>query len=379
MQLKTRLALQRILNVQMEGSTWVQSSLPISMGGLGIRKASEVAVPAYLSSVCATSKGVEAMVPNTIFEETNPFLESAQQRWLDMAGPDVLLPENTSSQKEWDLPLCKSRYDRLLASATTDKERARLLAVAAKNSSDWLQAFPISSLGLKLDDKCLQISCAVRLGATICRPHKCFKCCKEVDSSGTHGLSCSYSVGRHPRHNRINHIIKRALGSADLNARTEPYTANLSSAEGAIGLVPDGVTLQTFKHGKALIWDFTCHDTFAPSYLSTLPIEEGSVAKKAEDDKDWKYRSMTNEFHFVPICVETMGVWGPKGYKFIKEVGKLISDKTMERRSTSYLRQSISMEIQRGNCASILGTVESPRLLEELFDLFDTKSDHYHS
>ena len=46
-----RLALQRILNVQMEGSTWEQSSLPISMGGLGIRKASEVAVPAYLSSV----------------------------------------------------------------------------------------------------------------------------------------------------------------------------------------------------------------------------------------------------------------------------------------------------------------------------------------
>ena len=92
------------------------------MGGLGIRKASEVAVPAYLSSVCATSKGVEAMVPNTIFEETNPFLESAQQRWLDMAGPDVLLPENTSSQKEWDLPLCKSRYDRLLASATSDKK-----------------------------------------------------------------------------------------------------------------------------------------------------------------------------------------------------------------------------------------------------------------
>ena len=102
------------------------------MGGLAIRKASEVAVPAYLSSVCATSKGVEAMIPNTIFEETNPFLESAQQRWLDMAGPDVLLPENTSSQKEWNLPLCKTRYDRLLASATTDKERARLLAVAEK-------------------------------------------------------------------------------------------------------------------------------------------------------------------------------------------------------------------------------------------------------
>ena len=51
--------------------------LHISMGGLGIRKASEVAVPAYLSSVCATSTGVEAMVSNTIFGENNPFVELA--------------------------------------------------------------------------------------------------------------------------------------------------------------------------------------------------------------------------------------------------------------------------------------------------------------
>ena len=45
---------------------------------------------------------------------------------------------------------------------------------------------------------------------------------------------------------------------------------------------------------------------------------------------------MTNEFHFVPICVETMGAWGPKGYKFIKEIGKIKSDKTKERRSTHF-------------------------------------------
>ena len=37
------------------------------------------------------------------------------------------------------------------------------------------------------------------------------------------------------------------------------------------------------------------------------------------------------------------------------------------------------MEIQRGNFASILGTVESPKLLEELVELVDTKSNHYHS
>ena len=51
----------------------------------------------------------------------------------------------------------------------------------------------------------------------------------------------------------------------------------------------------------------------------------------------------------------------------------------MEKRSTLFLRQYITIEIQRGNCASILGTGESPKLIEELFDIFDTKSDHYHS
>ena len=46
-----RKCLQEILNVDMEGSIWAQSSLPVHLGGLGIRRVSEVALPAYLSSM----------------------------------------------------------------------------------------------------------------------------------------------------------------------------------------------------------------------------------------------------------------------------------------------------------------------------------------
>ena len=49
----------------------------------------------------------------------------------------------------------------------------------------------------------------------------------------------------------------------------------------------------------------------------------------------------------VPICVETLGAWGPAGHKFMKELGRKISEKTHEKRSTSYIMQNISMEIQR--------------------------------
>ena len=84
---------------------------------------------------------------------------------------------------------------------------------------------------------------------------------------------------------------------------------------------------------------------------------------------------MTDEFHFEPICVETMGVWGAKGHKFIKNVSRLIKEITKDKRSSSFLFQTISMDVQRGNCASVLGTVESPKLLQELFNLLHTMPD----
>ena len=45
---------------------------------------------------------------------------------------------------------------------------------------------------------------------------------------------------------------------------------------------------------------------------------------------------MTNEFYTVPICVETLGVWGPAGYKFIKELGRMTCDKTMKKKKSSF-------------------------------------------
>ena len=69
----------------------------------------------------------------------------------------------------------------------------------------------------------------------------------------------------------------------------------------------------------------------------------GRVAEEAEKDKVDKYKPMSNEFYMVPICVETLGVWGPAGYKFIKELGRMTCEKTVEKRSTSFIMQSISI------------------------------------
>ena len=57
------------------------------------------------------------------------------------------------------------------------------------------------------------------------------------------------------------------------------------------------------------------------------------------------------------------------GLKFIKEIGSRIADAKGDKRSTSFLFQSIGIAIQRGNAASIAGTVPSAKQLDELYYL----------
>ena len=68
----------------------------------------------------------------------------------------------------------------------------------------------------------------------------------------------------------------------------------------------------------------------------------------------------------MPVAVESMGSWGEMGLKFIKDLGGRIADVTGEPRSTSFLFQSISMAIQRGNAISITGTAPKTKSLHEL-------------
>lgn len=64
-----------------------------------------------------------------------------------------------------------------------------------------------------------------------------------------------------------------------------------------------------------------------------------------------------DQFVFVPIASETSGILGTVGLQLLKKIGSKIKMVTQEKRSTSFLIQRIAVAIQRGNVASILGTL----------------------
>ena len=83
---------------------------------------------------------------------------------------------------------------------------------------------------------------------------------------------------------------------------------------------PDDDTVVPWKCSQTLVWDTICPDTFAPSHVMLATSEAGTVANQAEDRKRLKYADVLATHHFVPVMVETSGVFGQAAKSFIREL-----------------------------------------------------------
>ncbi|KPJ12288.1 Retrotransposable element SLACS 132 kDa protein [Papilio machaon] len=121
-----RVVLNSTFNCPLNDRCWAQATLPIRHGGLGIRKISCVALPAFLSSVYSSVNLVGSILGPSFCGVEVACLAEARDAWLSATGPD--LPLNLASQRQWDEPLCMKTRNQLLESSENEAERSRLLA-----------------------------------------------------------------------------------------------------------------------------------------------------------------------------------------------------------------------------------------------------------
>ena len=115
------------------------------------------------------------------------------------------------------------------------------------------------------------------------------------------------------------------------------------------------MTTVPWKCGKLLVWDATCPDTFAPSYVSQATTAAGEVAAQEEERKCSKYSCLPVTHDFVPVAIEITGVMGPQTSLFLKELGRRVRGQTEDLLASSHIFQRLSIAIQRGNSSSIMG------------------------
>lgn len=263
--------------------------------------------------------------------------------------PGLDPPAKPEWQRSWDDLLGKQ----LIAqwrSENTGVELARINAVTTPESGAWLYALPSPHMGTLLDDDSLRVAAALRLGCPVCESHTCI-CGARVEADGHHGLSCIRCAGRRPRHHVINDILKRAFVSAEVPCVLEPPGLLRSD-----GKRPDGLTLIPWQKGRCLVWDATCVSTFASCHVSVTQQSAGAGAEAAARRKRLKYASLEPIYEFVPFAVETLGPWGSEAKQLVQNLGRRLRARGRDPRSGWYLAQQISLAIQRGNAASVLGT-----------------------
>ena len=217
-----------------------------------------------------------------------------------------------------------------------------------------------------MDDSTINIAIGLRLGLPLCHPHSCRGCGERVDASANHGLSCSKvaPLGRNARHGEINQLLRRGCGSANIPVILEPAGTFRDD-----GKKPDGLTLIPWSKGKCLLWDSTCADTLAVSYLNRTSKSAGAAAQSRESEKRRKYAGVQDHYKFVPFGVQTLGPFGVEALALVKDLGRRIRMVTGEPRSESFLVQRISIAIQRGNAACVLATIPQYSKLHEIYHI----------
>ena len=124
------------------------------------------------------------LLPINVSNERDTFWDTAFDIWKNITSQGCA-PQNPIYQSNLDKEICKLNHMKLITSAPTKQDKARLLAVSSVNALDWLYALPIPSLGLKLDPMTLKISCSLRLGSPLCHQYQCV-CDVMVDPYGFH-------------------------------------------------------------------------------------------------------------------------------------------------------------------------------------------------
>ena len=237
-----RSGLGRVLNLPLSDDAWLQASLPIKRGGLGIRSVTSLALPAFLASAASTDLLQSTMLRDAA--TANPQREALQARWREDSATQCPEGGLAHRQSAWDKPLIDKVVSSLHARLPDPTNQARLKAIAAPHAGDWLLALPVTNCGLRLDDESVRVAAGLRLGVQLCEPHGC-PCGAPVMADGHHGLSCALGPGRLPRHASLNDLIFRSLVRAGFPSTKEP-----------VGLVrtdgrrPDGLTLIPWRVGQ---------------------------------------------------------------------------------------------------------------------------------
>ena len=133
---------------------WIQATLPIAVGGLGLRAASDHCFAAYITSLLS-SQDLKQQILDKSEEECPPTItaEMLERLQATTGREDSIRSLQGLTQKEMSLSIdMKNLHDfsTSISDSGNIRHKARLGSLGLPNSGSWLNVIPSPTLGLHL-------------------------------------------------------------------------------------------------------------------------------------------------------------------------------------------------------------------------------------
>ena len=240
-----RRCLEKMFNSLKSDACWKQTTLPVRLGGLGLRGASRTAPAAFIESFNSTRKLLSQLLGHA-----TSFVDGSEHVNLASFDQNLIVPGKLSTreilrsvlshfedidfkasqQREFRDVLDSSLLRKIKAESNL-RDKARLNSVSARNSGAWLMAIPNQKFGLFMSPQKFMVALRMWLGILVfLSPPSSVRCpCGTViDPHGDHVLGCGHGLLRNKRHDTLCDVIStQFLLTTPTAKRTNGATATI--------------------------------------------------------------------------------------------------------------------------------------------------------
>ena len=354
-----RSCFQSIISSNLSDSQWMQCTLDLKHGGLGLRKVSEHTNAAYIASVIANSSTIkDSICRNAPSGECAHLRKAVEDYNLTVGLSDGLCTPFpvVVTQKKLSSTIDDMNYKTLFQSTPLPVDRARLTAVSAPHASAWLSVIPNEQLGLSLSPHEWRAVARWWLGAEVfSEDSKCPFCHHDQGRSGHHATVCKVNGDLTRRHNAIRDTIFRMASQAALSPHLEkPYILPGIKQKLADLYIPN------WSRGEPLAMDIT---VVSPTQVHLLDYhhpqsEQLCAAHWREEQKRKKYEQSLDAEHilFVPLAVESFGGWGTASIPIFRTLARMVANRSDQPVSSvsCWLYQRLAIALQKNNARAMI-------------------------
>ena len=314
-----------------------QLTLPLRLGGMGIRTTSALEASAAFLSAAAVTETAMRTGPLQFRPFSGPAGQGLKRDWEDVHSFDVervLWPTEartiTDEVMDTTLPnahrtLARFVADRrgsdLLASFDSNTEEgmrniARMRSCACRPASLWLDTLP-TCMALQLSNNDYVSAMRLRLGLTYLPPNapgvQC-SCGRHIEACDVdHAMTCNTLKGAATlRHEILKEIWRRITRRAGIASSVEPLLHSLPGAHAAaIADRPEsrGDILLVLPDGLTVV-DVSVVHPAASTYMHAARVEGGAAAMRDQAKRAQYESGDPNGYAFVPLSMESFGRLG---------------------------------------------------------------------